>query len=81
MHHPANDRSWPFPAPGLFNLDVRFVPEAEVNLEVLNVRYRESRYTKFYDRTSLTHTPLTIRDKLKPCKYFASLYSHFLFPY
>ncbi len=32
-------RNWPFSATGLSNLRVRYVPEAEVNLNNLNVGY------------------------------------------
>ena len=42
-------RNWPFSDPGLVNLSVRCVPEAEVNPGALNDRYRERKLSKIKD--------------------------------
>ncbi len=50
----TNARLWPFSATGLSNLRVRYVPKAEVNLGILNVRYRESRHSEFIAQRQLS---------------------------
>jgi len=40
--HSPTQTEWPLSVPGVLNLSGRNVPEAEVNLGILNDRYRES---------------------------------------